>query len=105
MLESLSTLSVSYNYLTGGLPTEIGQLSLLVRMFVHTNDMEGTIPSEIGLLSNLGMAELQRNGLTGIIHTEFGMLTSATKSDGMNKNFYSVSENLREEERTVLPFQ
>mgnify|MGYP003875276449 CR=1 FL=1 len=59
-----------------GIPTELGMLSKLDRLYLQDNKLSGAIPSEIGLLSNLQDLFLFNNRLTGSIPSEFGRLTN-----------------------------
>ena len=62
--------------LTGIIPLELGQLSGLTQLNLHTNRLSGTIPSALGDLANLQRLYLHRNALTGSIPSELGNLDS-----------------------------
>jgi Leucine-rich repeat (LRR) protein len=52
----------SSNNLTGTIPTELGNLSNLTRLYLSSNELTGTIPTELGNLSNLTtLSEWQRS--------------------------------------------
>ena len=62
--------------LIGEIPTEIGKLSNLHRLWLSNNQLTGEIPAEIGKLSNLKVLYLDNNKLTGEIPTEMGKLSN-----------------------------
>lgn len=73
--ESISSLKLCDNNLSGTIPTQIGQLSSLRTLlgFKNTN-LHGTIPSQLGQLSVLYELGLDSNNLTGSIPPELGRL-------------------------------
>ena len=46
--------------LTGEIPRELGSLSDLVLMYLHTNRLTGSIPPELGALSSTTVASAPR---------------------------------------------
>jgi len=50
---NLTSLDLSFNSLTGQIPSSIGNLSKLTHLDLNTNLFDGFIPREIGLLSEL----------------------------------------------------
>ena len=52
---------VSINQLTSTVPTELGQLSSVVQLYVYGNDFVGEMPNEICLLKNKTLAKLWAN--------------------------------------------
>lgn len=62
---NLTELNVSYNLLTGALPSQIGKLKNLKILNASNNQMTG-VPAEIGQLDNLEMLDLSNNQLTGL---------------------------------------
>jgi len=71
-------LDLPYNYLTGSIPPEIGNLTNLHSLYLNNNQLTGGIPSEIGNLTNLTKVILGGNQLTGSIPSEIGNLTNLT---------------------------
>jgi hypothetical protein len=69
-------LAFDYNQLTGNIPSELGQLSNLSKLYLQNNQLSGSIPSELGNLSNLDDLWLSNNQLTGTIPAEIGNLTN-----------------------------
>lgn len=61
----LTELNVSYNQLTGALPSQIGGLKKLIILNASNNQMTG-VPAEIGQLTNLEILDLSNNQLTGL---------------------------------------
>ncbi|MEN8217501.1 MAG: S8 family serine peptidase, partial [Pseudomonadota bacterium] len=74
-LTNLETLELSDNQLTGSIPTELGNLTNLETLDLDFNQLTGSIPTELGNLTNLWELRLSGNQLTGTIPTELGNLT------------------------------
>lgn len=55
------------NNLMGSLPTELGLLKYLDRLFLGTNNLSGTIPNSLTSLNNLEILRLSDNNLIGDI--------------------------------------
>ena len=66
-LTNLTTLGLHSCYLTGGIPPEIGNLVNLTWLDLGENQLTGEIPSEIGNLTNLTWLGLEFNKLSGQI--------------------------------------
>ena len=66
----VAELSLSDNQLSGGIPTELGNLSNLQSLYLNHNQLSGEIPTELGNLSNLGTLDLGGNQLSGEMPTE-----------------------------------
>ncbi len=64
------------NSLSGSIPTEIGNLTNLISLYLGNNSLSGSIPTEIGNLTNLRNLGLSNNSLSGSIPTEIGNLTN-----------------------------
>jgi Leucine-rich repeat (LRR) protein len=62
---NLTELNVSYNNLTGALPSQIGKLKNLKILNASNNEMTG-VPAEVGQLTNLEILDLSNNKLTGL---------------------------------------
>ena len=67
--------------LAGDIPTELGNLSNLERLYLHDNQLTGEIPTELGSLSNLERLYLHDNQLTGEIPRELGNLSNPETLD------------------------
>ena len=74
-LSNLTTLYFHENQLTGSIPSELGNLSNLTTLFLNGNQLTGSIPSELGNLANLRELFLYDNELSGSIPSELGNLT------------------------------
>ena len=61
---------LSFNYIYGIIPSDIGHLSKLTDLILFKNQLSGPIPAEIGTLSSLKQLELQYNNLSGPIPKE-----------------------------------
>ena len=68
-------LDLSWNGLSGDLPEELGSLSSLRKLYLHSNELSGQIPSELGSLTLLHELDLHSNELSGQIPSELGNLT------------------------------
>ena len=62
--------------MTGTLPTELGQLTLLNALGLENNAFNGTVPTEFSQLSELTMFSFEHNKLTGSVNN---ILCSSTK--------------------------
>ena len=100
-LKTLSTSAIAYNVimdeetgfpsedfgsspygLFGPIPTEIGMLSNLERLYLNENKLSSSIPSEIGRLTKLVVFDLNFNeGISGQLPTELGLLTHLQELD------------------------
>ena len=47
--------------LTGTIPTEVGLLTNLQRLWLYRNDLTGSVPSELENLTNLELLKLEEN--------------------------------------------
>ncbi len=74
----VTSLDLSFNNLSGPIPSELGELSELAELNLHSNDLSGSIPPELGNLSKLRKLELPSTGLSGEIPPELGRLTRLT---------------------------
>ncbi|MBA0860919.1 hypothetical protein Goshw_022534 [Gossypium schwendimanii] len=53
--------------LTGSLPRELGEFSMLQSLYLNINSLSGTIPLELGYSSSLSDIDLSDNLLTGVL--------------------------------------
>ncbi|XAR57959.1 Non-specific serine/threonine protein kinase, partial [Bertholletia excelsa] len=68
-------LRLENNNLRGSIPSTIGGMKRLQRLYLYDNEIEGSIPDEICHLGNLGVLDLHRNKLSGFIPSCIGNLT------------------------------
>jgi hypothetical protein len=64
------------NNLTGVIPSELSNLTVLERLELNSNNLTGTIPSVLGSLANLKTLALHANQLSGGIPAALGNLDS-----------------------------
>ena len=93
LLQSLQTLVLAYNTVTGTLPSEIGRLgdSLVVIDF-ETNAITGTLPSEYGAMTSLEEIWMSYNSIGGTIATEVGLMSSLRVFDFIANDFTGTGE-------------
>ncbi|KAJ6899575.1 hypothetical protein NC652_025892 [Populus alba x Populus x berolinensis] len=65
-------LQLAVNYFTGQIPVELGVLSRLEILYLHTNFLEGTIPESLSNCTALRAISLIGNLLSGEIPSEMG---------------------------------
>ncbi|CAM8998184.1 unnamed protein product [Rhodiola kirilowii] len=65
--KNLLYFSMADNKLTGGIPSEIGNLTLLRELYLYRNNLRGEIPQEFGHLHNLQILSVFDNQLTGYV--------------------------------------
>jgi len=73
-LSKLEVLFLFENFLTGSIPTTLGNLFNLEILYLSDNQLTGDIPAILGNLSNLWVLLLDSNQLTGSIPAELGKL-------------------------------
>jgi hypothetical protein len=79
MNNSLQTLDVGENQLTGGFPIAIGRLTELTTLFFDHNRFSGFLPKSIGALINLKFLHFEWNYFSGSTPIDFGNLTNLTQ--------------------------
>ena len=99
-------LNLSNSGLTGGIPSEIGNLTNLTNLYLHNNQLTGSISSEIGNLTNLTNLSLGGNLFTGSIPLEIFNLTNLERlylwSNQLSGEIPSEIGNLTNLERLYL---
>ncbi|XP_028803774.1 probable LRR receptor-like serine/threonine-protein kinase At3g47570 [Neltuma alba] len=99
-LEDLVVLNMSYNSLTGPLPSEFGNLKHLVELDVIENKLSGDIPIALGECSGLSLLFMNGNFFQGSIPSSFGLLKSLEFLDLSRNNLSGRIPN----ELKDLPF-
>ena len=74
-LSRLRRLYLQRNGLSGPIPASFGNLAMNEALFLHRNALSGEIPAELGNLSNLNWLALNANQLSGNIPAELGDLS------------------------------
>ncbi|KAH6788140.1 Leucine-rich repeat protein kinase family protein [Perilla frutescens var. hirtella] len=74
--QSLQSLDLSSNALTGGIPVAIGNFSRLQALNVSRNSLAGSIPASVGELNTTRVVDMSHNQLTGSIPPEVGSAVS-----------------------------
>uniref|UniRef100_A0A453J6T3 Receptor kinase-like protein Xa21 n=1 Tax=Aegilops tauschii subsp. strangulata TaxID=200361 RepID=A0A453J6T3_AEGTS len=87
---TISTLSIeldlSNNYLSGGMPDEVGSLLHLKKINMSNNRLTGNIPSTLGQCVDLEYLEIQNNLLAGRIPQTLASLVSIKHMDISGNN-------------------
>ncbi|WP_088894788.1 DUF4347 domain-containing protein [Leptolyngbya ohadii] len=73
--DRVASLYLHLNNLSGTIPSELGNLSILYSLDLSANQLSGTIPSSLGSLSSLASLNLGENQLSGAIPVELGNLS------------------------------
>ena len=104
--DSVTSLSLVDNLLTGKIPQEISNLENLTQLLLSRNAIGGEIPGEIGSLKNLNNLSLFINELTGTIPPELGALESLTdlwlNNNSLSGSIPPVLGNLASLENLIL---
>lgn len=75
----VTSISLSYNNLTGSLPPELGDLAHLDTLYLSINRLSGPIPPELGQMEALVELSLSDNRLSGPLPKEIGNLKNLKK--------------------------
>lgn len=76
-LKKLSVFSVQSNQLTGAIPASLGDLSSLMRLDLSFNHLFGSIPVRLADLPLLGVLNIQNNTLSGSVPPSMSALPLA----------------------------
>mmetsp|Transcript_2511 Transcript_2511/g.3695 ORF Transcript_2511/g.3695 Transcript_2511/m.3695 type:complete len:670 (-) Transcript_2511:69-2078(-) len=74
-LSDCTVLSVYGNDIAGTLPSSLGQMVALNKLWLEDNEFSGSLPSEIGYLRNVDDLSFYENQIEGTLPTELGQLT------------------------------
>ncbi|CAB9521076.1 LRR receptor-like serine threonine-protein kinase [Seminavis robusta] len=107
-LTGLEVLDISFNKISGPIPSELGQLlttltkynatlddyveketSLIQTLDLSNNQLSGWLPSELGLLTSLETLDLSFNSLTGTIPSELGNFNASASAIMLLGNEFS----------------
>ncbi|CAK9177681.1 unnamed protein product [Ilex paraguariensis] len=81
----LTSFSIAQNFISGNLPTEIGELVNLQGLYLGQNQFHGSIPDSIGKLQKLKLFSVHQNKLSGYIPASLRNLTTLIGLDlGVN---------------------
>ena len=72
----VTTLELPENRLSGGLPSELGDLTTLTELKIYDTSLSGTLPSELGELSALTILALVNNQVSGSLPSELSDLAA-----------------------------
>lgn len=79
-------LDLSYNFLSGTIPENLGSVAFLQVFNLGHNMLTGTIPSSLGNLKAVGVLDLSHNYLEGLIPGSLGSLSFLSDLDVSNNN-------------------
>uniref|UniRef100_A0A0E0HKP2 non-specific serine/threonine protein kinase n=1 Tax=Oryza nivara TaxID=4536 RepID=A0A0E0HKP2_ORYNI len=88
ILYLMKSIDLSNNYLTGGIPAEVGDLVGLKNLNLSKNFLSGHIPETIGNMSSLESLDLSWNRLSGIIPES---MTSLHLLSHLNMSYNNLS--------------
>uniref|UniRef100_A0A0E0AS10 non-specific serine/threonine protein kinase n=1 Tax=Oryza glumipatula TaxID=40148 RepID=A0A0E0AS10_9ORYZ len=95
----VSLRNLDQNYLSGPIPSFIGQLTGLTELHLGFNALSGPIPKELGNLTNLNLLGISLTNFTGELPEELGNLTKLqqlyTSSAGLSGPFPSTFSKLK----------
>lgn len=86
-LTFLEKLSLAHNSLGGSIPHELGQLKNLIALGLGDNNLSGTVPPSIYNLSSISIFSLSQNSLQGSLPPNLGLCFP-------NLNMFEISVNL-----------
>lgn len=90
--QSIESLKLYDNFLTGTISSLIGEMVTLQGFFVGANKLHGTLPTEIFTLPALITLDVANNTLTGTLSANFAMLANnTTRSIVLDNNEFSGS--------------
>jgi hypothetical protein len=84
VMNALEALSLSFNFLTGTIPKELGSLTNLQDIILNNNEFTGTIPESLQLLKEIRILFLQNNQLTGPLFHQSIKISTLTSLDVSN---------------------
>jgi Leucine-rich repeat (LRR) protein len=85
--DRVTSIILPYNNLTGKLPSELGDLSELMILYLNNNAIGDTLPEHLGSLTNLESLYIMRNNFTGGIPDSIGNLSSLQEFYADYNNF------------------
>lgn len=63
--DTLDSVELAYNHFSSNIPSELGALTSVEKLFLEANDLTGTIPSSLGEMENMMFMDIAANLLTG----------------------------------------
>jgi len=69
-IQTMESMSLTDNALTGSIPTEFGRLTNIEDLWLFGNQLTGTVPKEMGNLKRMKFFQVEGNDLTGIMPNE-----------------------------------
>uniref|UniRef100_A0A0E0EIZ9 non-specific serine/threonine protein kinase n=1 Tax=Oryza meridionalis TaxID=40149 RepID=A0A0E0EIZ9_9ORYZ len=95
----VSLRNLDQNYLSGPIPSFIGQLTGLTELYLGFNALSGPIPKELGNLTNLNLLGISSTNFAGELPEELGNLSKLqylyTDSAGLSGPFPSTFSKLK----------
>ncbi|CAB9497250.1 Fibronectin leucine rich transmembrane protein [Seminavis robusta] len=93
MLSLLTNLNLHSTGISGTIPSGIGQTNL-TWLYLHDNSISGFLPSELGLLPFLERMDLQFNDISGTVPADLGNCTSLVWVDARNNYLTGLSPEI-----------
>ncbi|KAH0682016.1 hypothetical protein KY289_019768 [Solanum tuberosum] len=89
--KALKVLSISYNNITGEIPRNIGCLAKLEELYIGYNAIDGTIPTSLGNISTLQKLHCGNNHMEGELPLELGKLSNLRQIN-FEENYNLIGE-------------
>lgn len=80
--------------MTGSIPPQIGELTLLKTLSLEGNELSGSLPDDLGLLLNLEDLFVQQNFLNGTIPTTVSSMEALRQIDLSFNLFTDGADNI-----------
>jgi len=75
---STGSLDLSFNRLSGAIPSELGRASMLLSLFLNSNQLSGRVPEAIYKLSRLNTLRIEENNISGSVPVAVCQVFSVT---------------------------
>ncbi|XVF83977.1 hypothetical protein PTKIN_Ptkin16aG0537800 [Pterospermum kingtungense] len=85
-LQKLRIFFAASTHLSGAIPNSLGNLTMLIQLYLNSNNLQGEIPPSLGKCKNLIALDLSFNNLSGPIPSEIARLSSLSIGLGLASN-------------------
>ncbi|CAI0555055.1 unnamed protein product [Linum tenue] len=88
-LQALQQLQLSYNSISGSIPSSIGNLTKLLGLYLSNNHLQGGIPAGIENCRNLMTLDISYNNLSGVIPSQIMSISSLSRLLNLSYNHFA----------------